>query len=443
MSPRRLDEWLAWIERLHPREIELGLERVRRVADALGVGHSLPCPVVTVAGTNGKGSSVAMLESVYAAAGYRTTSYTSPHLLRYNERVRIDARAVDDDALCAAFERIERARGEVSLSYFEYGTLAALDLFRRAAPDVAILEVGMGGRLDAVNIIDNDVSLVTPIGLDHVDWLGVTRADIAREKAGIFRRDRPAVCTDRDVPATLPAAAQALDAPLYLIGRDYDCHLDDARSGVWSWRGPRGERTGLPPLTLAGAFQRDNAAGVLMAIELLAGRLPVSPERVVEGLAAARVAGRYQRCVGPVSIMAPIRVSVILDVAHNEDSSRVLAATLAAEPVAGVTRMVFGALGDKDIDAMVSVLAAPDSVWYVAAPRAARAAPAERIAAALAARVPELPVRICADVAAAYLRAAGEAAPGDRIVVCGSFYTVGEVMPLVVAETVQANPRPT
>lgn len=440
MSPRRLDEWLAWIERLHPREIELGLDRVRRVADALGIGGSLPCPVVTVAGTNGKGSSVAMLEAVYGAAGYRTATYTSPHLLRYNERVRLDGRAVDDDALCAAFERVERARGEVSLSYFEYGTLAALDLFRRASPDVAILEVGMGGRLDAVNIVDNDVALVTPIGLDHVDWLGTSRADIAREKAGIFRRGRPAVCTDRDVPATLPAAAQALDAPLYLLGRDYECRLDDERSGAWSWRGPRGGFAGLPPLALVGAFQRDNAAGVLMAIELLAGRLPVSSGAVATGLAQARVPGRYQRFPGPVPL--------ILDVAHNEDSARVLAATLAAEPAAGATRMVFGALADKDIEAMVSALtsalAGAEVIWYVAAPSAARAADAGRIAAALAAGAASAPVHVCADVTAAYQRAWREAAPGDRIVVCGSFYTVGEVMAVLASDAkAQANPRPT
>ena len=298
----------------------------------------------------------------------------------------------------------------------------------------------MGGRLDAVNIVDNDVALVTPIGLDHVDWLGTNRADIAREKAGIFRRGRPAVCTDRDVPATLPAAAQALEAPLYLLGRDYECRLDDERSGAWSWRGPRGGLAGLPPLALVGAFQRDNAAGVLMAIELLAGRLPVSSGAVATGLAQARVPGRYQRFPGPVPL--------ILDVAHNEDSARVLAATLAAEPAAGATRMVFGALADKDIEAMVSALmsalAGAEVIWYVAAPSAARAADAGRIAAALAAGAASAPVYVCADVTAAYRRAWREAAPGDRIVVCGSFYTVGEVMAVLASDAkAQANPRPT
>lgn len=418
MSLRSLDDWLDRIGRLHPRLIDPGLERVRPVAEALGAAV-LPCPVVTVAGTNGKGSSVAMLDSVFRAGGYRVATYTSPHLLRYNERVRIDGVEADDAALCAAFERVEAARGEISLSYFEFGTLAALDLFRRAAPDLAILEVGMGGRLDAVNIIDPSVALVTSIGLDHTEWLGLDREAIGREKAGIFRRDTPAVCGDPDPPASLLATARALASPLHVRGRDFDAL--PAAGGNWSWRGPTGERKHLPPLALAGAFQLGNAASVLMVVELLASLLPVAPERVSEGLAGARVLGRCQRL--------PARVPCLVDVAHNADGARALAAVLAAEPCGGRTLAVFGALDDKDLEGMAAAMADAVSVWYVAAPQAERAAPAERLAAAVAGGAGAA-ARVHSDLATAWREALRDAAPGDRLIVFGSFYTAAEILSL-------------
>lgn len=422
MPPRLLDDWLAWIETLHPRQIELGLDRVRRVALAMGV-ERLPCTVVTVGGTNGKGSSVAMLESAFTAGGYRAAAYTSPHLLRYNERIRIDGRDAGDAELCAAFERVERARGETSLSYFEFSTLAALDLIARARPDVAVLEIGMGGRLDAVNIVDPDVALVTSIGLDHTDWLGATREAIAREKAGIFRAGIPVVCGDADPPRTLVERAREIGAPLYLRGRDYDIETDGA--GRRWWRGARGARLELPPLSLAGGFQYENAANVLMVLELLASRLPVPAGRLADGVAAARNPGRFQRLAA-----GPRAVQRIVDVAHNTDGARALAAALAAEPCAGTTRLVFGVLGDKDVDGMTSAMAAVSRDWYLGAPAAARAAPAERVRASVLAGVPRANVRDCADVPGAWRQALSEAAPGDRVVAFGSFYTVGEILAL-------------
>lgn len=427
MSLRSLDDWLDRIGRLHPRLIDPGLDRVRPVAEALDAAV-LPCPVVTVAGTNGKGSSVAMLDSVFRAGGYRVATYTSPHLLRYNERVRIDGIEAEDETLCAAFERVEAARGEISLSYFEFGTLAALDLFRRAAPDVAILEVGMGGRLDAVNIIDPSVALVTSIGLDHTEWLGSDREAIGREKAGIFRRGTPAVCGDPDPPASLLATAHALGSPLHVRGRDFDV-LTAAADGSWSWRGPAGERRDLPPLTLTGAFQLGNAASVLMVVELLGSLLPVAPERVSSGLAGARVAGRCQRLPG--------RVPCLVDVAHNADGARALAAVLAAERRgepgigigAGRTLAVFGALDDKDLEGMAAAMADVVSVWYVAAPRAERAASAERLAAAVAVGA-RAAARVHPDLATAWREALRDAAPGDRLLVFGSFYTAAEILSL-------------
>jgi dihydrofolate synthase/folylpolyglutamate synthase len=417
MRPRQLDDWLAWIETLHPRQIDLGLERVGSVARAMGVTRPA-CPVITVGGTNGKGSSVAMLEAVFAAGGYRTVSYTSPHLLRYNERIRVDGREAGDAGLCAAFARIEEARGDITLSYFEFSTLAALELVARERPDVALLEVGMGGRLDAVNIVDADLALITPIGLDHTEALGDTREAIAREKAGIFRAGRPAVCGDADPPRSLLDAARAAGAPLYVRGRDYGVESDGERRRWWR-RGEAG-RIELPALGLAGGFQYDNAANVLMALALLAPRLPIPPARIAAGLAAARNPGRFQHLPG-----VPAR---IVDVAHNVHGAQALAAALAAEPCAGATRLVFGVLADKDVAGMVSALAAVSREWYLAAPAAARAAAVGSLRDRVLAVQPQAGVRAFDSVALAWRQALADAADGDRVVGLGSFYTVAEIL---------------
>ncbi|MGE0372096.1 MAG: bifunctional tetrahydrofolate synthase/dihydrofolate synthase [Gammaproteobacteria bacterium] len=415
-----LDAWLAWLERLHPHSIELGLERVRRVAEALGLGAALPCPVVTVAGTNGKGSSVALLESILSAAGYRVAAYTSPHLLRYNERVRIGAREASDAELCQAFDRVDRARGAVSLTYFEFGTLAAFDHFARARPDVAVLEVGMGGRLDAVNLLDCDVALVTSIGIDHVDWLGHDREAIGAEKAGIFRRGRPAVCSDPAPPRSLTAAAADRGALLHLPGRDFGWSAADSAAGAWTWWGGGVRCDGLPPPALAGRFQYHNAAGVLMALRLLDGRLEVPRAAVEEGLRRVSLPGRFQRLLVD-------GVPCILDVAHNPDGTEALARTLADEPVPGRTRAVAAILGDKDIDGMISSLADVVDDWYVADLPVERAAPVERLRDSIAVRA-QAEARIGADAQAAFRAAVSAALPGDRVVVFGSFHTVGAVL---------------
>jgi dihydrofolate synthase/folylpolyglutamate synthase len=413
-----LPEWLAYIEDLHPRAIDLGLDRVRRVAAAMDF-RGLPCPVITVAGTNGKGSSVAMLESVLSAAGYRVAVYTSPHLLRYNERVRIGGREADDASLCAAFERVERARRDETLTYFEFGTLAALDLFARARPDVAVLEVGMGGRLDAVNLVDADVALITMIGLDHREWLGADRDAIAGEKAGIMRRGRPAVCSDPDPPRGLLAAGDRLGVRIACLGSDFGWTLDDAH-GLWSWHGGASRLGSLPRPALSGRFQLDNAAGVLMALELLSHRLPVRDEAVARGLGSVSLPGRFQALSGPVTR--------IFDVAHNLESARALAGMLSDRPIEGATRAVVGILADKDIDGMIDAVAGCVDAWYVAALPVVRAAPVERIMSAITRRARGGPASQHIDVTTAYRAALDDASSGDRIIVFGSFHTVGEAL---------------
>jgi dihydrofolate synthase/folylpolyglutamate synthase len=405
---------------MHPRSIDLGLERVRRVAEALGLDATLPCPVVTVAGTNGKGSSVALLESILSAAGHRVAAYTSPHLLRYNERVRVDAREASDAELCLAIDRVDRARGDVSLTYFEFGTLAAFDHFARARPDVAVLEVGMGGRLDAVNLLDCDVALVTSIGIDHVDWLGHDRETIGAEKAGIFRRGRPAVCSDPAPPQSLPAAAADRGAVLHLPGRDFGWAAGDSAAGAWTWWGGGARCDDLPAPALAGRFQYHNAAGVLMALRLLDGRLEVPRAALEEGLRRVSLPGRFQRLVVD-------GVPCILDVAHNTDGTAALARSLADAPVPGRTHAVAAILGDKDIDGMISSLAHVVDDWYVAPLPVERAAPVERLRDSIAARA-QAEARIGADAQAAFRAAVSAALPGDRVVVFGSFYTVGAVL---------------
>lgn len=415
-----LDAWLAWLEGLHPSRIELGLERVRRVATALGLGTALPCPVVAVAGTNGKGSSVALLEAILSAAGYRVAAYTSPHLLRYNERVRVGGREAGDAELCQAFARVDRARGDVSLTYFEFGTLAAFDHFARVRPDVAVLEVGLGGRLDAVNLVDGDVALVTGISLDHMDWLGHDRESIGAEKAGIFRPGRPAVCGDPDPPRSLSAVAATVGADLHLCGRDFG-YVVDQDSGAWSWWGGGVRRDGLPAPALAGRFQYRNAAGVLMALHLLGDRLDVGQAALEEGLRRVFLPGRFQR-------LSVDGVPCVLDVAHNPEGAQALARALAEYPVAGRTRAVTAILGDKDIDGMISSLAGVVDAWYLGALAVERAAPVELLRERIVLRGAGAPVAVCASVADAWRAALDASSPGDRVVAFGSFYTVGEIL---------------
>jgi len=412
-----LNEWLAWQERLHSAEIDLGLERVSRVLHAMGLGKT-PFKVITVAGTNGKGSSVAMLESVLIAAGYRTGAYYSPHLIRYNERVRIDGQEVSDQLLCRAFDHVDTARAQIPLTYFEFGTLAALQIFFAAELDVVVLEVGLGGRLDAVNIMDCDAALITGIGLDHREWLGDDRERIGYEKAGIMRPSRPAVCSDPTPPLSLSAHAADLGAPLACLGRDYGYTV---QGDNWSWRGASRRRTALPWPALRGGIQLQNAAGVLMTLEQLCADLPVTQGQIRDGLLSVSLGGRLQVLPG-----TPTR---ILDVAHNPHAAAELVKALESMPCHGQTHAVFAMLKDKDIAGVAREMSNAVDVWHAASLAVGRGASSGQLAALLGEGGGRA-VHEYADPQAAYAAAHRACDAGDRIVVFGSFYTVAAILKL-------------
>ncbi|NNF96965.1 MAG: bifunctional tetrahydrofolate synthase/dihydrofolate synthase [Halobacteria archaeon] len=411
-----LDEWLSWQETLHPTDIELGLERVATVFQQLHADNP-PFPVITVAGTNGKGSSVAMLEAILLAAGYRVGAYTSPHLLTYNERVRLGGEPVSDALLMESFARIDDARKDTSLTYFEFATLAALDIFYRQAPDVVVLEVGLGGRLDAVNIMDPDVALITSISMDHAEWLGDDREAIAIEKAGIMRAGRPVVFSGRNMPASLAERASALGASLSVLGREFDfqTHQTD-----WQWQPGTQPAITLPHPALAGNHQLDNAAGVLMVLSCLAQQLPISEQAMQQGLRAVSLPGRFQ--------IIAADVTWVLDVAHNPDGVARLAELLAATPVAGRTLGVIGMMQDKDIPAVVKQLQPEVDAWYTAKLPSPRSAEANMLAEIIRSQTDEVAVVACPDVSAACEAAKAAARDEDRILVCGSFYTVAAAL---------------
>ena len=412
-----LSDWLAHCERLHPKTIEMGLERVGAVRDRLGLRFSVP--VITVAGTNGKGSTCAMIESIARQAGYRTGLYIKPHLVHFTERCRIDGEPVDADALVPHFEAVEAARGELSLSYFEFTTLAILRALSQAPVDLVILEVGLGGRLDAVNIVDTDCAVITSIDIDHVEYLGPDRESIGREKAHIMRPGRPAIVSDPVPPASVVAHAEDIGADLWLVGRDF-VHDGDRQQWRWAGRGRRYHALAYP--ALRGANQLLNAAGAIAALEALRDRLPISAQAVRLGLAHVELPGRFQ--------IVPGQPTLVLDVAHNAQSVAALAQNLDAMGFYPRTHAVFGAMQDKDIPAILARMQVLADHWYfcdLATPRAARA-----VELAAMPR-PATPGRsVGADTFASpseALRAALAAAdPADRIVVFGSFYTVGGVL---------------
>jgi len=409
-----LDDWLNWQETLHPRAIDLGLERVRAVLARLQPAPP-PHVVITVGGTNGKGSCVALLEAILRAAGHRVGAYTSPHLLRYNERIRVDGADADDATICRAFARIDAARGERSLSYFEFGTLAALDIFRDAGLDVAVLEVGLGGRLDAVNAVDADAALVVSVGIDHTDWLGPDRDSIGREKAGIYRPGRPAICADPDPPPRLLHHARQLGARLLRVGLDYDF----ARTGqTWRWWAGDSRLDGLPLPALSGRHQIGNAAAALAALHGLRDRLPIVAAAVHAGLAQVRLPGRFQ--------VFPGAVEWILDVAHNPHAAAVLADNLRERPCAGQTSAIVGLLADKDAEGVIRAMAGIVDAWYPVT----LAGPRGRAGAELADILRSAGARATAqeDVREACRSALTAARPGDRIVVFGSFHAVAPAL---------------
>ena len=414
--PTSLAAWLAYLETLHPKAISLGLERVRTVHDRLALAPA--CPVVTVTGTNGKGSTSAFLERMLSAGGYRVGLYTSPHLLRYNERVRIAGAEATDAELTAAFAAVEAVRQDIPLTYFEFGTLAALWLFARVQTDALVLEVGLGGRLDAVNIVDADVAVVTTIAIDHTDYLGLTREDIGREKAGIFRTGRVAVCADPDPPTALVDHARAIGAVLLRIGVDFGFVAGEMQ---WRYFGPGGARHGLPYPALRGVYQLANAAAALTALDALRAHLPVDMGAVRDALVSIELPGRFQ--------VLPGRPVTVLDVAHNVQAARVLADTVAAMGFHPQTLAVFGIMADKDVDAVIAALKPRVDQWLVATLPPPRGATAMLLRQRLeqAGIAPDA-IRTFDDAGAAYRAAREIAAEADRIIVFGSFLTVAAAL---------------
>jgi dihydrofolate synthase/folylpolyglutamate synthase len=415
MPPITLADWLAYIERQHPKSIDMGLERVHEVAGHMQLGRP-GRHVVTVGGTNGKGSTVAFIEAIARAAGWKVGAYTSPHLLAYNERVRIDGRDADDASLVAAFAAVEAARvgegGEVALTYFEYGTLAALWLFERSGLDLVVLEVGLGGRLDAVNVVDADVAVITTVDLDHQDWLGDDRERIGFEKAGIARAWKPLVLGEDDPPSSVLGHAYAIGASTWRAGNDFFFErIDDAR---WRWR-EVGCELDLPLPALAAPVQLRNAATAIAALRALDATIPDAAW--AEGVAAARLPGRLQ-------VFERDGVAVVVDVGHNPQAARELAAWLDAAPAAGRCLAVYAALGDKDAAGVVTALGERVDAWFLAGlesagPRGASVdALAGRLADTAAGRGDRHP-----DVETALSAALARAHPGDRILVFGSFHT--------------------
>ena len=416
LNTKTLADWLDFIERLHPREIELGLDRVRAAYQQLQ--PDVPrFKTISVAGTNGKGSVVALLENILLHAGYKVGAYTSPHLVHHNERIRVNGTPVEDANLCHAFAQVERSRGDIPLTYFEFGTLAALKIFADAALDIVILEVGMGGRLDAVNIIDADVAIVTSVGLDHVAWLGNDLETIGREKAGIFRPHRPAICAQDDPPESIAATAKELGAQCYMAGKDFEWLPGD---NGWTWRAAGKQRTGLPLPLMRGRHQMFNAAAVLMALELLSADFPVSQHDIREGLANTSLPARFQVLPGQ-----PVR---ILDVAHNVEAVAALAENLSRLPSSGRTLAVVAMMKDKPMAGMFAKMASSVDKWYLCAIEMARAASVDQLKQAMIQAGIAAPCQKYGSVMEAWQAAQEQALPQDRIVVFGSFYAVGGIL---------------
>ncbi|MBU6502784.1 MAG: bifunctional tetrahydrofolate synthase/dihydrofolate synthase [Burkholderiales bacterium] len=412
-----LQDWLAHCERLHPKTIDLGLDRVRQVAERMAIRFD--CPVITVAGTNGKGSTCAMLEAILLQAGYCTGVYTSPHLVHFEERLRLRGEIVDATDLIAGFENVERARGDISLTYFEFSTLAILDVMVRSNLEVAILEVGLGGRLDAVNIIDTDCAIITSIDLDHMELLGPDRESIGFEKAGIMRSGRPVIVSDPVPPQSVLDRAQALGADLWRFGVDFNYSGDKLQ---WGWAG-RGRRySGLAYPALRGANQLMNASGVLAALAALRERLPVTAQAVRNGLAMVELPGRFQ--------IIPGQPSLVLDVAHNPHAVAALAANLDAMGFFQTTHAVFGVMADKDLMPMLDRMGPLVDRWYFTDLPTPRAQGAAQLMAIWESRETGKNVLASAwpDPVAALQAAVAAAGPADRIVIFGSFYTVGGVL---------------
>lgn len=417
-KPTNAKQWLAYIEAQHPTAIAMGLDRVAAVAKNLQLKSIFP--IITVAGTNGKGSTCALLSQVYIEAGYQVGCYTSPHLMRYNERVRVNNTDISDDDLCAAFEAIEQARGDIALTYFEIGTLAAMWHFCQANLDVVILEVGLGGRLDAVNIFDANCNIVTTIDLDHMDYLGDTREKIGFEKAGVFRQGALAICGDNNPPQSLIDYAAKLHAPLRLINRDFKVKKTAQH---WQYLAEDFELT-LPNLAMHGDFQLNNAACVVCATQYLNKVLPVSEANIHEAFQAVTLVGRFYQI--------QLQPAIFLDVAHNPHAALSLAHNLHMTPCAGKTFAVFAMLADKDIDGVIQAVAPNIHQWFIADNHSPRGEKAVELNQKIIKNDRDSVVKAFADVSSALNSACEIATKNDRIIVFGSFYTVADAMSAVL-----------
>ena len=455
MRFNHLNDWLTWQETLNPKEIDLGLDRVSRVLKQAGLSSSFNCPLITVAGTNGKGSVVAMLEAIIIesakTAGLKVCSYTSPHIFQYNERIKIDGQPVDDETLCETFERIDQARGEISLSYFEYGTLAAIDLFFREQPDLVILEVGLGGRLDAVNIMDADVSVLTSIAIDHVDWLGDNRESIGFEKAGIFRAGKPVICGETEPPQSVIAEAEKQQCEFLLAGRDFDVMTDDDRVlNSWKLKSCYGDIENLPVPNLTGEFQKFNAATAILALQLLQSKGLLTSDfnladAAVSALSRIDLAGRFQKLSD--------QPQVFVDVAHNPQAALALSSQLKLTASGeGKTWAIVAMLADKDITGVLENVSADIDNWcFAGLENIMRGMPVQALFEALpddffgqtkAVMTEEnrhdLALNQCTMLSETVLLTGSvekacdlvlsKANDNDRIIIFGSFYTVTEAM---------------
>lgn len=406
MKHSTLAEWLAWQETLHLSAIDLGLDRIRQVAARLNL-LTLPVPLITVGGTNGKGSTCAMLTAVLVSQGYRVGTYTSPHLLHYNERIAINGEPVADAPICAAFAAIDAVRGDISLTYFEFGTLAAVWCFAHAPVDVMVLEVGLGGRLDAVNLWDADVAIITSIGIDHVDWLGDNREVIGREKAGIMRAGKPIICGDPEPPASIAVEAERIGATLYQYGDDFDAH-------------------GLPQPALLGAVQAQNAACVAQALRCLANVLPISADNIAQGLTTVRLMGRLQKLHN--------QPELVVDVAHNPHAATELAKWLRDNQTTHQTHAIFSILADKDIAGVVAIMQPWIQEWHLVPLQGARAVPVETLKNTLQRLGVQAPIRVYQDFHSAWDNVLFSVNKRDRVVAFGSFLVVSGMLEVVVPQ---------
>jgi dihydrofolate synthase/folylpolyglutamate synthase len=413
-----LNDWLGYIESAHPSSIDLTLDRIKIVIDRLDL--KISAPVITVGGTNGKGSTCAILESIYKTAGYRVGCYTSPHFLVFNERIKIQGIAVSDELICEAFRKIESARGGVSLTYFEYGTIAAMIIFSEASTDIIILEVGLGGRLDAVNVFDSECAIVTTVDLDHMDYLGHTREEIGFEKAGIYRPHKPAICGDLNPPQSLIEYCKSIQAPLKLIGQHfgYEIHHDSFDFVIES-----SFIMNLPLPKLQGTFQLNNATSALMTIKTLEDKLPLNESAIQKGMISALLPGRFEE--------VQINPSLVFDVAHNPQAALSLSHNLKAHAIQGKTFAVFSILKDKDILGVIKALIHDIDYWYIAQIEHERAADLDTISNAIKNTNSDSLVKSFKNIQEAYQFASKEASGNDRIIVFGSFFTVADIMKLI------------